>query len=455
MKKIIKRFLILFLCFSLLTGTYTKKANAIALVDDAFYVVAGVVVTGATIYALVDYTLSTGTSSYTADDVDKISTKLTTTQKMSTYLSVKAIEGGAKFLTWSKSGLDWLSDCIDTFNTPSTFKPSDVDTFLGSTRLTSYPFPSILGGFRQYAYPGAYANFNVELSNGKIKNINTPIVKESGLYDFGLTYSPNGYACSCFSNSDNYLFAPLSSISAMDNIVRVNISYFVPGTISEEEKITIKDYSVDNVNYNFFNPEPDENNDYKPKIGFPLHEFDKDSVPDYEPQINPDTGEEYNPFETPYTGDYAKENPDILVIPDGSTNPDPNPEPTPDPNPEPEPTPDPDPNPDTGNDEDKLPDDDTPVLDFSPLYGATRKFPFCLPWDIYECIKVFKSEEEPLKYEFKETKYSDTEIIIIPHFEIDFSKIPHINILRNVLKLFLYYQFIRFLMISIRKVMWS
>ncbi|BBK79240.1 hypothetical protein [Clostridium butyricum] len=434
MKKIMKRFLILFLCFSLLSGIYTKKANAIAVVDDAFYIVAGVVVTGATIYALVDHTLSMGSSSHTANDSANISSSLSNTQKLSLYLTVKTLENGSKFLTWTKSGLDWLTNFIDT-----TINTSYVNNY-GSIQISqsnTVTSPLVLSSqFTDqscvFRYDIGYGQTSRSLYYGSF----------AGPYYVGAFFYNYNYYIGVFNANENVYSLPVSSVV---NSFEVEFP---------ERSCDVKDYSPDVVDYNFFNPEPepDEDNSYKPKIGFPLREYDKNKD-GYEPVINPDTGEEYEPYETPYTGDDIKENPDILVIPDGSTNPDPNPEPTPDPNPEP--TPDPDPNPDTGNDEDKLPENDTPVLDFSPLYGATRKFPFCLPWDIYDCIKVFKSEEEPFKYEFKETKYSDTEIIIIPNFEIDFSKIPYIDLMRNILKLFLYYQFIRFLMISIRKVMWS
>lgn len=99
--------------------------------------------------------------------------------------------------------------------------------------------------------------------------------------------------------------------------------------------------------------------------------------------------------------------------------------------------------------------DDTSTLDFTPLMIATRKFPFCIPWDMYECVKVFEASEEPLKYEFKEVKYANTDIIIIPNFVIDFSKISHINILRGVFRFIMYISFVTFLINKIRELMRS
>lgn len=412
-RNIFKRFLCLFLCFSLLTGTYTKKANAIALVDDAFYVVAGVVVTGATIYALVDYTLSTGTSSYSADDVDKISTSLTNTQKLSTYLSVKAVEGGAKFLTWSKNGLDWLSNCINSYNAPAKEYPGTV---LGTNfDIWDYKYPNIIG-YNSYMYKGGWATFEVTFESGKVGRFSTPNIEKSGNYTLGLTYSPSRYPA-CGYNGGYFTYTS-DRFSIYDKIVSFSLVTHFQGNPVEEEKINVKDYAADNVNYNFFNPQPDQDDNYKPKIGFPLREFDKNSKPDYEPQINPDTGEEYEPFETPYTGDDAKENPDILVIP--------NPTPDPDPNP----TPDPDPNPD----EDTIPD-----LDFGPLFiGIKDKFPFCIPFDIVDFINSWNVDREAprIKVVFPEKLFVGG-----GEFEFSFDLFEELIIFLRYMELLAFYYF--------------
>lgn len=102
-----------------------------------------------------------------------------------------------------------------------------------------------------------------------------------------------------------------------------------------------------------------------------------------------------------------------------------------------------------------VPKENTPTLDFSPLMIATTKFPFCIPWDMYSSIKIFESNAEPFRYEFKEVKYSNTDIIIIPNFTVDFSTIPHIDVLLSVFKIIQYLLFVVFLISKIRSFMRS
>lgn len=82
------------------------------------------------------------------------------------------------------------------------------------------------------------------------------------------------------------------------------------------------------------------------------------------------------------------------VSPEPSPDPNPNPNPTPDPSPNPDPSPDPDPSPE--------PDPDAPATDEEAAkYTAdlTTVFPFCIPFDLIRAFKVLSVEGEAPVYE--------------------------------------------------------
>ena len=83
-----------------------------------------------------------------------------------------------------------------------------------------------------------------------------------------------------------------------------------------------------------------------------------------------------------------KPDPDTGKDPD--KNPDPDPNPKPDPNPEPDPNPKPDPNPDVGKDT----DNNSFTADLKEL------FPFCIPFDIVDCFRLFNAEPETPRVKF-------------------------------------------------------
>ena len=90
----------------------------------------------------------------------------------------------------------------------------------------------------------------------------------------------------------------------------------------------------------------------------------------------------------PDTGKDPDKNPET----DPKPNPDPNPDAgkDPDKNPEPDPDPKPDPNPDTGKDT----DNNTFTADLKEL------FPFCIPFDIVDCFRLFNAEPETPRVKF-------------------------------------------------------
>lgn len=102
-----------------------------------------------------------------------------------------------------------------------------------------------------------------------------------------------------------------------------------------------------------------------------------------------------------------------------------------------------------------VPDNAVPDLDFSPLNVVTRKFPFCIPWDLWQCYKVFEGNEEPLKYHFNTiqvdcTPLGVTGFTVIPAFDIDFSKYPQFDNLRKIIKYLELMIFIVFLIVKTR-----
>lgn len=92
------------------------------------------------------------------------------------------------------------------------------------------------------------------------------------------------------------------------------------------------------------------------------------------------------------TGGGETPNPNPSPDPGGGEAPDPNPDTgkDPDKNPDPDPNPKPDPNPDTGKDT----DNNSFTADLKEL------FPFCIPFDIVDCFRLFNAEPETPRVKF-------------------------------------------------------
>ncbi len=103
------------------------------------------------------------------------------------------------------------------------------------------------------------------------------------------------------------------------------------------------------------------------------------------------------------------------VSPEPSPDPNPNPNPTPDPSPNPDPSPDPDPSPE--------PDPDAPATDEEAAkYTAdlTTVFPFCIPFDLIRAFKVLSVEGEAPVYEMP-LQIDYKSIHVDEHWSIDMS----------------------------------
>lgn len=141
-----------------------------------------------------------------------------------------------------------------------------------------------------------------------------------------------------------------------------------------------------------------------------------DYIPDKYPIINPVNPDLPN---NPNPGP----NPDIPLIPGitpspgGNPNPNPNPDPDPNPNPNPDPFPVPDPPPGEG-----FPDGDTCgklELDLKSVDLFTTKFPFSLPWDVFNGINALFGSMGDNPPEFTFTVYGTDIDIVIPDFILD------------------------------------
>lgn len=103
------------------------------------------------------------------------------------------------------------------------------------------------------------------------------------------------------------------------------------------------------------------------------------------------------------------------VSPEPSPDPNPNPNPSPDPSPNPDPSPDPDPSPE--------PDPDAPATDEEAAkYTAdlTTVFPFCIPFDLIRAFKVLSVEGEAPVYEIP-LQIDYKSIHVDEHWSIDMS----------------------------------
>lgn len=103
------------------------------------------------------------------------------------------------------------------------------------------------------------------------------------------------------------------------------------------------------------------------------------------------------------------------VSPNPEPSPDPNPNPSPDPSPNPDPSPDPDPSPE--------PDPDAPATDEEAAqYTAdlTTVFPFCIPFDLIRAFKVLSVQGEAPVYEMP-LQIDYKSIHVDEHWSIDMS----------------------------------
>lgn len=119
-----------------------------------------------------------------------------------------------------------------------------------------------------------------------------------------------------------------------------------------------------------------------------------------------------------------------------------------------DPTIDPDIDPDTGFPSVDVPNT-VPTLNFNPLMLATRKFPFCIPWDLWDCYKIFEGNSEPFKYEFKQVEVNFAfigcgSVTVLPNFTLNFSDYPQVDTAIQIFKFLELMGFMVFLILKTR-----
>ncbi|NLZ34470.1 MAG: hypothetical protein GX889_06095, partial [Clostridiales bacterium] len=98
-----------------------------------------------------------------------------------------------------------------------------------------------------------------------------------------------------------------------------------------------------------------------------------------------------------------------------------------------------------------IPDFDLPTtstLDFSPLYiDLSKKFPFCIPWDIYNLFKDFDvSKKRPVINVVMPEKYFNSY-----SFKLDLAFIDDYFPFSSIFRYFLLVAFVYFLIVNTRK----
>ncbi|WP_455789678.1 hypothetical protein [Clostridium butyricum] len=422
MKKIVKRFLILFLCLTLSISFYTRqKVQAVVGVDDAL-VIGGVTVTTECVAILVGTTLVAG-GTYLASNIDStdihyIAQGMINTGNSVNDFAIKVANTGQKFLTWTKEGFSNFCSTVQDFFDNGVVIPSTSSSY-SSVLLSQVDGLSCtinVGGEIDVFW---YTNENYHVGTNNFSG-SAPISVRYVLDGNNLLFYVNGSLASTTYMSSSYKGLQLKLSEG---------SVCVQPTISKDFNPSICPDSLTGANNS------------------PI----TNGVPLSSDVLGSDGSVVYNPsIDMPYEKDWGSISSDLDISTDTDI-------------------PDIDVPSDTVFDKvidsikdltdsiadsiDKvfdIPVGATPSLDFSPLMIATMKFPFCIPWDLFRCVEVFNSGEETFKYEFKEVKYSDTEIIIIPHFTIDFSTIPYVDILRKVFKFIMYISYCVFLICKIR-----
>lgn len=440
MKKIIKRFFILFLCLTLSIASYTKqRANAVALVDDVV-IAGGVTVSTSAILALAGTTLVAGgvvlDSTFNDSEVCKyVVSKMIATGETAQYLSVKVLESGKQFLTWTQSGINWF---CDTFQSSVVSPSLSLDGSVVS--FNSKPF-SEDGVYYRYFDLGTITvpvdtNISFDFVGSAVVSLQALTTyymrisqhyKGSWNIQFSVSPSFSNYSHSgmipvdvssvCMSEkpipSDSICPTPRDAVKNWDSSSAQDvIGGALDGAYNPNVGVPLTGGSVGALN---------------PAIDYPYGKTWDDLFPDI--SIPKDTDTDVPDVDVPSDTVFDKVIDSIKDLTDSIS--------------------------DSIDKIFDMPVGATPSLDFSPLMIATMKFPFCIPWDLFRCVEVFNSGEETFKYEFKEVKYSDTDIIIIPNFKVDFSTIPYVDTLRKVFKFIMYISYCVFLICKIRGLMRS
>jgi hypothetical protein len=178
----------------------------------------------------------------------------------------------------------------------------------------------------------------------------------------GYLYAPTGFQC-----RQIHSFSKFMSKHPTFNTVDEAVNYL------KQQNIAMQDEPI------WVTPELQDIYENKGEFEFPENMPDSLRIPNIDDlqelarRLNPDSNPDYNPEEIP---EYIKQYINDLKV---------------DPNPNPDPNPDPNPNPDPDN-PDKPTNPDTPTNNDTFLADLKHLFPFCIPFDLVDCFKLFNAE---------------------------------------------------------------
>lgn len=236
---------------------------------------------------------------------------------------------------------------------------------------------------------------------------NTAILRIDSLYfsDNG-TYYRIGFNATTFLDKANDNSYYISSGNALFNIYKDNLPVVEIG-VDDELLIEISDNNFQNdekEKVEIYVPIPNEIVTYNPETGLDI---------DFDTEISI---EEFTELMTPYVGSTWEDIQQDKPIPSKVPTDVPYPEDpvVPDPVVPPAPVPDEDdlpPDADEGDDP-FAGADEGKTIDWDPLkgIGLHKKFPFCIPWDLYDSFKTFNVEGEAPRWEVE--FLGDTEFVI-------------------------------------------
>lgn len=446
--------LMMLIVTTMLFSYNTQKANAIA--GEEVLIIGGVAVTVGATAALIGYTLQSGGVKLKSSNVSDnqgmayIADKLIRGGQAAHYLSVQVDSANKKFLTWTSDGFNWfkdtISDLIGQGGVTTTLDSNQNISISSETSFSSYtdsnkplfvtPSITISGGGK---LTGMVDNQSFTYSN---------IDKTSHTVAYGLSFV-NGLG-----HLVRFVDGSLESSWYLDNVTNSFVrkvtyqayqgSVYYPLSDNFDSFSTQKSETAVQEVVEVTDPSTGEKkNENRPKIGVPI-------IPGKDTTTNPDgttqTIEIPDPSNPPVTD--GESDWDSTSAPISINYPSPNNDPKTDPtdNPKTDPTTQPDTN---------VPKDDVPKLDFKPLMIATMKFPFCIPWDLWDSYKIFEGNSEPFKYEFKQVDVNFGfigcgSVTVVPNFVLSFEDYPQVDTAVKVFKFIELILFIVFLIVKTR-----
>lgn len=461
MSKLFNLFKIFFISFFIVSFTMinynSQRADAVVGVDDVVAVEGGTIATAAVATA-VGFALVAGGSyiaeNFDSTDIQYIATGMIQSGEASKAFAVKALATGQQVLTWTADGWNWLCDEVSNMQSSGTFSGSFSDTTVTVSELSnasgnvidgpSFNIPanstmtfnktdgSVISGVSTYTFTSAISNVHWHWYIGSsntvaLQLINTAISVYS--WDTASQYTKGIVNFQIVDNLGNSVCPDVPISDGISNW-NENTASDVIGSSS-----TSSDGSID----------------YQPKVGIPLTGqdvvgSDGSSSTVYSPSVDVPYGDSWSntgsiaiPTTATGTGTGTATGTGTGTATDSLTKEDVTDSVT------------------DGIDNTLNVPDSVPTLDFSPLQVATEKFPFSIPWTIWDCYKVFDADSQAFDYKFDEIDVNLTSVgmgsmTVIPSFELNFSNYPQVGEGIQVFKYLELIAFIVFLAIKTRSI---